>query len=222
MRDNCIKCLVVIVDRGKANQVCKILKEQSVGMQYVSLAHGTAHSVFIDYLGLAEPEKEIVLGLAAEGQLRWAISALKQKMHLDYPGKGIAFAVKLTSITQCALEKTTASSEEGTQMEDTALAYELIIAVSEPGLSEAAVEAAREAGAKGGTIMKARSMCPEDVKRVLGYTVQSEKELILMLTPKKDRRAIMQAMCDCISKQTGERPAAFSLPVSDVVGLVGS
>ncbi len=145
-----------------------------MGLQYVSLAHGTAHSVFIDYLGLAEPEKEIVLGLAAEGQLRWAISALKQKMHLDYPGKGIAFTVKLTSITQCALEKTTASSEEGTQMEDTALAYELIIAVSEPGLSEAAVEAARE------------------------------------------------AMCDCISKQTGERPAAFSLPVSDVVGLVGS
>lgn len=216
--DVMMKCLVVIADRGKAGRVCKVLSQHGLGIQYVMLAHGTAHSVFIDYLGLAEPEKEIVLALAPDTSLKGVLGDLSRKMQLDIPGKGIAFTVPLSSITKTAMEKAGGREEE--KMEDTALGYELVVVTTETGLSETVVEAARKAGARGGTIVGARSVCTEDVKRVLGFTVQPEREVVLLLTPRDQRKAIMQAMCDCVRMETGDAAIAFSLPVSEVEGLV--
>ena len=62
-------------------------------------------------------------------------------------------------------------------------------------------------------------MCPEDVKKILGFTVQPEREIVLLLTPASEKQAIMQAISDCIRQQSGEA-VAFALPVTDVAGFI--
>lgn len=217
MTDNALQILCVIVDRGFGSKVCRILTREGMALQYVALAHGTAHSVYIDYLGLAEPEKEMVLTLtngAATGRI---FEALRGGMDLDVPGKGIAFALPLTAITKTALQKGPTQKEEPAVTHTAP--YELIAAVCDAGQAETAVAAARKAGARGGTILGARSMCPEDVKKILGFTVQPEREIVLLLTPASEKQAIMQAISDCIRQQSGEA-VAFALPVTDVAGFI--
>ncbi len=217
MPNNALQLLCIIVDRGFGSKVCRLLDRQGMALQYVTLAHGTAHSVYIDYLGLAEPEKEIVLTLTCRSATAEIFEALREKLDLDVPGKGIAFALPLSAITQTALQKAPTEKEEF-PVNDTA-PYELIAAVCDAGQAETAVAAARTAGARGGTILGARSMCPEDVKKILGFTVQPEREIVLLLTQRDQKPAIMQAISDCIRQQSGEA-VAFSLPVTDVAGFI--
>ena len=55
--------------------------------------HGTASSRIMDCLGLDEPEKEIVAGIAGPGAAPDLFNALKSRLNFSRPGKGIAFAV---------------------------------------------------------------------------------------------------------------------------------
>lgn len=217
MADNALQILCIIVDRGFGSKVCRILTTEGMALQYVTLAHGTAHSVFVDYLGLAEPEKELVLTLTNRSATAGIFRSLRESLDLDVPGRGIAFALPLTAVTKTALDKGPREKEEA-PVTDSA-PYELIAAVCDAGQAETAVAAARKAGARGGTILGARSMCPEDVKKILGFTVQPEREIVLLLTPQGEKKAIMQAMSDCIRQQSGEA-VAFSLPVTDVAGFI--
>ncbi len=217
MADNALQILCIIVDRGFGSKVCRILTTEGMALQYVTLAHGTAHSVFVDYLGLAEPEKELVLTLTNRSATAGIFRSLRESLDLDVPGRGIAFALPLTAVTKTALDKGPREKEEA-PVTDSA-PYELIAAVCDAGQAETAVAAARKAGARGGTILGARSMCPEDVKKILGFTVQPEREIVLLLTPQGEKKAIMQAISDCIRQQSGEA-VAFSLPVTDVAGFI--
>lgn len=217
MADNALQILCIIVDRGFGSKVCRILTTEGMALQYVTLAHGTAHSVFVDYLGLAEPEKELVLTLTNRSATTGIFRSLRESLDLDVPGRGIAFALPLTAVTKTALDKGPREKEEA-PVTDSA-PYELIAAVCDAGQAETAVAAARKAGARGGTILGARSMCPEDVKKILGFTVQPEREIVLLLTPQGEKKAIMQAISDCIRQQSGEA-VAFSLPVTDVAGFI--
>lgn len=218
MPDPMLQILCVIVDRGYGSKVCRLLGRHGLNLQYVALAHGTAHSVFVDYLGLAEPEKELVLALTSRSATAGIFEALRQGLDLDVPGRGIAFALPLSGITKTALDKSPKEKEDPS-VNDVLAPFELIAAVCDAGQAEAAVAAARRAGARGGTILGARSMCPEDVKKILGFTVQPEREIVLLLTQSQEKRTIMQAISDCIRQQSGEA-VAFSLPVTDVAGFI--
>ena len=58
-----VRCMVTIVDRGKGDRVVDLCRAQHVAVQLVMLGHGTASAEVMDYLGLDEPEKDIVLSL---------------------------------------------------------------------------------------------------------------------------------------------------------------
>ena len=58
-----VRCMVTIVDRGKGDRVVDLCRARHVAVQLVMLGHGTASAEVMDYLGLDEPEKDIVLSL---------------------------------------------------------------------------------------------------------------------------------------------------------------
>ena len=59
----------------------------------------------------------------------------------------------------------------------------------------------------------------EQAKKIFCLTVQPEKELLMILVPTEDTKTIMKAMVNKVLAETGEHIIAFSLPVSDVMGL---
>ncbi len=103
-------------------------------------------------------------------------------------------------------------------MSDT-IRYELIAAVINTDLSAPIMEAARNAGCKGGTLVKAREALADDSKKLFGLTLSSEKEILLILVPFTDKQAVLKSICETVLKETGEHAIAFSLPVDEVAGL---
>lgn len=96
--------------------------------------------------------------------------------------------------------------------------FDLIIAIIGRGFADYVVSSARDAGATGATILYGRGTADAD-KQVLGISLQPEREVVLILVKKDDRRKIMQAISDKTSLMEEGRGLCFSLPVSDVYGL---
>ena len=97
--------------------------------------------------------------------------------------------------------------------------YQLVLAIVNRGCSEEVMEAARPAGAKGGTVISARRVGYEDVQNLLGFTLQPEKEIVAILIPREQKLPVMQAINKAAGLKTDCRGVLFSLPVDDIMGL---
>lgn len=97
--------------------------------------------------------------------------------------------------------------------------YEAILCIVNDGFSEAVMDAAREVGARGGTVFHARGTANKDAETFFNITVQPEKEIVLILVPKDIRDSVMHALYKTVGLQTPGQGIAFSIPVDDVAGL---
>lgn len=98
---------------------------------------------------------------------------------------------------------------------------QLILAVVNRGFADEAMDAAREAGATGGTIIHAKGTGDGDDTKFYGITIQHEKEMLIILASACNRKAIMQAVATRVGIQTPGQGVVFSLPVSGAAGLMG-
>ena len=96
---------------------------------------------------------------------------------------------------------------------------ELIVIISNQGYNELVMDAAREAGAYGGTILNARGTGMERAEKFLGISLASEKDMIFIVAKTSQRDAIMQKVMLKAGMETPAKAIAFSLPVSDTAGL---
>lgn len=93
-----IKLLMTIVDRGKGKKVIETCNEACKSFHLSFMGRGTANSEILDYLGLGETEKDIIMSVIREECLADVMQALQQKMRLDIPGNGIGFTIPITSV----------------------------------------------------------------------------------------------------------------------------
>lgn len=98
--------------------------------------------------------------------------------------------------------------------------YELILTVVNRGCADCAIEAAKRAGAQGGTVFYARGTGIHEVEKFFGIAIQPEKEVILTLVRSDRTRQIMKAIIKEAGLDTPGRGLAFSLPVNDVAGIL--
>jgi hypothetical protein len=210
---------VAIAQRRHGERLAKIFAECGVAVQYIGLGHGTASSEIMDYLGLDEPEKDVVLGLALTESIPETFSRLGEEMGFMGRGTGVAFSLPVSSATAATAERAGLTEQHERSDAPMEERFELIITVVDANMTEVAMDAARAAGARGGTVMKCRDMSPDGTRRVFGVTVHSDKEVLLLVTPRKDKEKIMQAVCAVILKETEQQATAFSIPIDDAVGL---
>ncbi|WP_041709367.1 hypothetical protein [Lacrimispora saccharolytica] len=230
MSNRKINWITVIVDRGKGEKAASVFKEHHQELLLITRGHGTASSAIKDCLGLDEPEKDLVIGIVDETAAKRILSALHETLELGKPGYGIVFTISLTGISAAASRILEAALPEGDPltvtdyykevrlMSDT-IRYELIAAVINTGLSAPIMDAARNAGCKGGTLVKAREVGTVDSKKLFGLTLSNEKEILLILVPHTDKQEVLKSICETVMKETGEHAIAFSLPVDEVAGL---
>lgn len=220
-----IEWLITIVDHEKGQQVAEIIHEYKVGFHLIFKGRGTANSEIMDYFGLDQPEKEIVASLIPQNMIHEVMHKIANSMKFHKPGSGIAFSIPLSGICVSSLKKIGGgelkmeySKEQAIQK--TEKNFELIISVVNFNHVDDLMEVAKNAGAKGGTIMKAREVFSEEVTKIFGITIQPEREILLILVPKEDKQAILKAISSHLSFKDDKHGIAFSLPVSDVVGQI--
>lgn len=98
--------------------------------------------------------------------------------------------------------------------------HEVIFAIVNSGYAEDAMVVAREQGVRGGTILNARGVARENEAAFFGITIHAEKEILMMVVEKDIRDKVLNALYREMGMGKKAQGIVFSLPISDVAGLV--
>ena len=98
-----LKLLFTIVNRQKAEFYMDLLQSFEVNMQLAMSAHGTANSEMLNYLGLVDSEKVVIISAIREDKVKDAMKTLEEKFATIKNGKGIAYTVPMTSTIGVAI-----------------------------------------------------------------------------------------------------------------------
>ena len=97
--------------------------------------------------------------------------------------------------------------------------YEMIVCIVNAGFSDAVMSAAREYGAKGGTVLHARGTANPEAEHFFKITIQPEKEVVMILVPSAIKDDILHALYKDVGLNTPGQGIAFAMPVDHVVGI---
>jgi len=176
----------------------------------------------LDYLGLESPEKAVAFSVLEEETWLHTKKQLEKKLQIDAPGGGISFIIPLSSIggkktLQFLLESEDYQKEEESTLKNTT--HELIIIIAEQGYTELIMEAARGAGAFGGTVIHAKGTGMEMAEKFMHMSLAAEKEVIYIVSKTELKNNIMQAVMQKAGPDSKAKAITFSLPVTDTAGL---
>ena len=90
--------MVTITDRNRKKKFEEFYKKNEHMVFFTTLGRGTANSEMLDYFGLEESEKVVILSVVTEETWKKLRREMIVKMQIDVPGTGIAFIVPLSSI----------------------------------------------------------------------------------------------------------------------------
>ncbi len=97
--------------------------------------------------------------------------------------------------------------------------HEVIMCIVNSGFSETVMDAARELGARGGTVIRGRGTANAEAEKLYGIAIQPEKEIVMILIDSALKNDILHAIYKTAGLKTPGQGIAFALPVEDVVGL---
>lgn len=97
--------------------------------------------------------------------------------------------------------------------------YEVIICIVNTGFSDLVMDAARSAGARGGTVINARGTADEEAQQLFNISLQPEKELVMIIVKSEIRDTVLHLIYKEAGLDTPARGIAFSMPSDNAVGL---
>ncbi len=97
--------------------------------------------------------------------------------------------------------------------------HEIVFCIVNSGFSDLVMDAAREFGATGGTVIRARGTANPEAEKAFGVTVHPDKEMVMIIVPAKIKDDILHALYKAVGLGTPGQGIAFALPVDNVVGL---
>lgn len=100
-------------------------------------------------------------------------------------------------------------------------AHELILCIVNTGFSEIVMDAAKEVGARGGTVIHARGTANKEAEEFFHITIQPDKEIVMILVASEIKDKVLHAIYQSAGLKSEGQGIAFSMPVNHVVGLSG-
>ena len=107
-----LKLVITVVDRAKAEFYLDVFSQFEVNFQMVTGGKGTAHSEIIEMLGL-NINKAVILSVVREDMVAQIMKCLEEKFETIRNGKGIAFAVPLTSVIGINMYQFLSNNKQG-------------------------------------------------------------------------------------------------------------
>lgn len=194
------KLLISIVPHNSGELICNAAKSAGAGGGTIAMGRGTASNGVLQLLGLGDTSKDIVY-IIVKNSLKAAvydaiISASEKKAHF-----GVMFTLNTPDFIRAG--HLNEKSEESNQSDNSASKgeeamsdknYQMINVIVNKGYAEDAMEAARKAGAGGGTIMGARGTAKEGDAAFFGMKIVPEKEMLMILVPAEKKADIVAAI----------------------------
>lgn len=212
--------VISIINPDSLDRLAAICEELSLPLSVILHGHGTAVQSMLDLLGIESTEKRIVLSVASDEKTAALITAEKHHLHIGVPGHGIVIAVPVKSIGG---GKAVAYLNGDNKLEKHAptlnYAYELIVAIASEGSTDMVMNAARAAGARGGTVLHGKGTGAKDAPKFYNISIAEEKELVLIVAAADQKSEIMREILRKAGPGTPAGAIVFSLPTTEVAGF---
>ncbi len=166
--------MIAIVNHGQARHFVEIAKREGAGGGTVIPAKGTAASGLLRVLGLGDTSKEMVLIVLDRDIAQRIVQSAREY------GKIQGVAALLGKEKEGSMETK----------------WKMITIIVNTGYADDIMDAARKAGAKGGTVTHARGTGTEEDVKFLGVPIVPEKEMVLILCEADQTDGIIKAISD--------------------------
>ena len=97
--------------------------------------------------------------------------------------------------------------------------YEVIFCIVNAGFSDLVMDAAKEEGARGGTVIHARGTANKDAEQLFHIPIQPDKDIVMILVPIDIKDNVLHAIYRNAGLNSEGKGIAFSVPVDEVVGI---
>ena len=194
---------------------------EGLGLPLTVTLHGrgTAVQSMLDLLGIESNERRVVLTIADAGKTAALIAAQKRRLHIGVPGHGIVIAVPIKSVGGGNTVAYLNGGRSPKYTPDLSCAYELIIAIANEGGTDAVMNAARAAGARGGTVLHGKGTGAKGAPKFYNISIAAEKEVILIVSAAGQKAEIMRSILRKAGPDSDAGAIVFSLPASAVAGF---
>ena len=209
--------MITITDRSRGEAFANWYQSQGIPLVLTALGHGTATTEVLDYLGLEATEKAVLFCVAARSP-RLVRRAAKD-LWLDVPGRGVLMTVPISSIGGVSAKDYLLQGQEAEEIMEKKQTHELVVAIARQGHTDQVMNAARSAGATGGTVVHAKGAGTDLAKKFFGVSIASERELVFILAKEENRKEIMKAIMTQAGMKSDAEAIVFSMPVSYIAGL---
>ncbi|CDQ20837.1 Nitrogen regulatory protein PII [Halobacillus karajensis] len=186
-----LELVCVIVNVGLGSKIMKSAKKHGISGGTVLVGRGTVKSRVLGMFGVTNVKKEIILMGSNKLTASQVLEKLNEKFKFNKPNHGIAFTTSVNQIFGASSFKSDRLIGGGGA--DNKM-YHAITVIIEKGNAEEVIDAATEAGSKGGTIINARGSGIHETSKVFSMDIEPEKEIVLILSEQDSTDAIVSSI----------------------------
>ncbi|NLN83809.1 MAG: P-II family nitrogen regulator [Firmicutes bacterium] len=207
--------LFFIVNHGQASKILHKAKEFGMSGGTIALAKGTIKNAFLNFLSLYDERKEIVFMGTNSKTADRVLPELDKIFNFAKPNHGIVFSTSTWGVLGTIHATKFLEAEE--QRRDKAV-YQLIMTIVNRGKAADVIDAASEAGSKGGTIINARGSGIHEQAKLFNMEIEPEKEMVLILA----KTEVVDKITEAIAKKIDiEKPGNGIIFVQNVHRTIG-
>jgi nitrogen regulatory protein PII len=220
---------LTIVNDGQAASIVSLANDNESATSFVCHGKGTAQNDVYDVLGFGESKKQVIMSILKEDAWPGFKSDLDKRFAISRFSKGVSVFIEIDSVGGVSVYKFLSNRrsdkiQEGKVMDNEVAVkkndYDVVFAIVNDGFTDLVMEAAKRAGARGGTIMVAHGTGNKDIEKFFGVVITPEKQIVIILVPSKIKDEVMSNIYKDVGINTKGQGIAFSVPAKDVVGLV--
>ncbi|MCY3032784.1 P-II family nitrogen regulator [Aerococcus urinae] len=206
---------LAIVKEGMASRLLKRAKQAGASGGTIIRAYGTVQSNLLRSLGLQGAEREIFLTIVPKEKEADIHAHLEDALKLKKKGTGVLFSFDVSSYLGNQNHSYLFNeADQGSK-------DQLLVTIVQRDLADQVVDAARDEGAKGATILHGRGSGAHEKSTIFSIQIEPEKEIVWMVLPANKIKQVTDNISETMKITEPGHGLIFSLPISSVSGLIG-
>ena len=212
--------VISIINPEMADRMNAICEALELPLSIQLKGYGTATKNMLDLLGLSTREYNIPVTFADREKTERLTDEARRQLYIDAPGHGIIVATPIKSVGGKNTLAHLISGKNTSGMPEINYNYEIILAIANEGHTDSVMDAAREAGARGGTVLHGKGTAStKEAEKFFKVSIASEKEVIMIVAKSSEKADIMRSIVSRAGVGTEAGAVVMSLPVSAVAGF---
>ena len=220
-----LSLVISITDPRAEKRLLALMEQAHIPLRIQCHALGTANSELLRICGLGESDRILTMCILPRRAVHTLFEKMNEVLHMKKRGQGISVSIPLTGVQMnlARLMHDSQKQEQQTGQEEQKMTegtrYSMIMITVNEGFSDEVLDTAKNAGARGGTIIRGRRRGLDAPMQFWGISLQEEQEILLIIAPKELKKQIMSAVCSAHGLTSPAQGLVLALPIEDVLGI---